>query len=142
MAEAKSGDTVKVAYTGKLEDGTVFDSTENRGPLEFTIGQDRLIKGFEAAVTGMSPGDSKTVELPPEEAYGPRRDEMVLAIDRAQMPEDADPQVGQQLQLTRQDGQPVPATVTEVSESNVTVDANHPLAGRQLTFEIELLELA
>ena len=142
MTQAKSGDTVKVAYTGKLDDGTVFDSTENREPLEFTVGAGQLIKGFDEAVAGMSPGDSKTVELPPEEAYGPRRDEMVLAIDRERMPADSYPQVGQQLQLTRQDGQPVPATITEVTESNVTVDANHPLAGRQLTFEIELLELA
>lgn len=142
MSQAKSGDTVKIAYTGKLEDGTVFDSTESRDPLECTLGQGQLIKGIEKALTGMSPGESKTVSLPPEEAYGPRFDQMVLSVDRSQIPADADPQVGQQLQLTRQDGQPVPAIVTEVTDANITVDANHPLAGCELTFEIELLEIA
>ncbi len=142
MTHAKSGDTVKVAYTGKFDDGTVFDSTQNRDPLEFTLGEGQLIKGFDEAVTGMSPGDSKTVELPPEQAYGPRREDMVIEFDRSQLPGDTAPQVGQQLQLAQQEGQPIPAMITEVTESNITVDANHPLAGRQLTFEIELLELA
>lgn len=141
MTQAKNGDTVKVNYTGRLSDGTVFDSTDNREPLQFKLGEDRLITGFEEAVMGMTPGESKTVELPPEEAYGPRRDEMVVEIDRGNIPAEMDPKVGQRLQLQRRDGQPVEATVTQVTTSNVTVDANHPLAGCRLTFEIELVEV-
>lgn len=142
MTQAKSGDTIKLNYIGRLGDGSVFDTTENRQPLQFVLGQDRLIKGFEEAVVGMNPGESKTVELQPEDAYGPRRDEMVLAIDRATLPQDVQPQVGQKIQLQTQEGQPVEAAVTGVTESNITVDANHPLAGRPLTFEIHLLEVA
>jgi len=142
MTQAKSGDTVKVDYTGRLDDGSVFDTTENREPLQFVLGQEQLITGFQKAILGMSPGDSKTVKLAPEEAYGPRRDEMILAIDRASFPVDVEPQVGQQLQLKQSDGSPVGATVAEVTESAVTVDANHPLAGQTLTFEISLLEVA
>lgn len=139
MTQAKNGDTVRVNYTGRLSDGTVFDSTDNREPLQFKLGEDRLITGFEEAVMGMAPGESKTVELPPEEAYGQRRDEMVVEIDRGNIPAEMDPKVGQRLQLQRRDGQPVEATVTQVTASNVTVDANHPLAGCRLTFDIELL---
>lgn len=143
MTQAKTGDTIKLNYTGKLDDGSVFDTTENRDPLQFVLGEDRLIKGFEAAVVGMNPGDTKTVQLEPEQAYGPRRDEMVLDINRSNLPEDMQPQVGQKLQLQpKEGGQPVDSTITRVSETDVTVDANHPLAGRPLTFEIELLEVA
>ncbi len=141
MNQAKNGDTVKVNYTGRLSDGTVFDSTDNREPLQFKLGEDRLITGFEEAVMGMTPGESKTVELPPDEAYGPRRDEMVVEIDRGNIPDEMDPKVGQRLQLQRRDGQPVEATVTQVTASNVIVDANHPLAGCRLTFEIQLLDV-
>jgi len=142
MTQAKSGDTVKVAYTGRLNDGSVFDTTENRQPLEFMLGQDRLIRGFQEAVLGMCPGDSKTVKLPPEEAYGPRRDDLVVDIDRSNVPQDLNPQVGQRLELQQQNGPPVGATVTQVNDSSVTVDANHPLAGQELTFEIALLDVA
>ena len=142
MSQAKSGDTVKVNYTGRLDDGSVFDTTESREPFQFVLGHEHLIAGFQKAILGMSPGDSKTVKLSPEEAYGPKRDEMIVAIDRASFPEDVEPQLGQQLQLKQRDGSPVGATVTEVSETAITVDANHPLAGQTLTFEISLLEVA
>jgi FKBP-type peptidyl-prolyl cis-trans isomerase 2 len=142
MSQAKNGHTVKVNYTGRLSDGRVFDTNENRQPLQFVLGENRLISGFEQAILGMSPGDSKTVQVPAEEAYGPRRDEMVLTIDRAQFSEGVEPEVGQSLQLKQTDGSSFGATVTHVTESAITVDANHPLAGQALTFEIVLLEIA
>jgi len=141
MAQAKEGDTVKVHYTGKLKDGTVFDQSAGKEPLEFTIGEGRVIPGFEEAVKGMEPGQSKTVEVSSEEAYGPRRDEMILQVDRSRLPEDLDPEVGQQLQSHQENGQTVILTVTDVSEQEVTLDANHPLAGQDLQFEIELFEI-
>ncbi|NLX03986.1 MAG: peptidylprolyl isomerase [Phycisphaerae bacterium] len=141
MAQAKEGDTVKVHYTGKLKDGTVFDQSAGKEPLEFTIGEGRVIPGFEEAVKGMEPGQSKTVEVSSEEAYGPRRDEMILQVDRSRLPEDLDPEVGQQLQSHQENGQTVILTVTDVSEQEVTLDANHPLAGQDLQFEIELVEI-
>lgn len=143
MNQAKVGDTIKLNYTLRLDDNSVVDTTENREPLKFVLGQDRLIKGFEEAVAGMKPGESKTVQIHPEEAYGPRRDEMVVAIERSNLPDDMQPQVGQKLQLQpKEGGQPIDSTITQVTESDVTVDANHPLAGRPLTFEIQLLEVA
>ena len=140
-AQAKDGDTVKVHYTGKLEDGTVFDTSIERDPLQFTIGEGQLIPGFEQAVVGMSPGESKTVEIPADEAYGPYREEMVLVVDRDQLPPDLQPEVGQQLQMRQEDGQIILVTVIDVSESSVTLDANHPLAGQDLTFDIQLVEI-
>lgn len=141
MAEAKKGDTVKVHYTGKLEDGSVFDSSDGRDPLEFTLGEGQVIPGFEAAVVGMNASDSKTTTISSDDAYGPHRKEMVAAVDRDQFPPDITPEVGQQLQMQRPDGQKIVVAVTEVSESSVTLDANHPLAGKDLTFEIELVEI-
>ena len=140
-AQAKDGDTVKVHYTGKLEDGTVFDTSIERDPLQFTIGEGQLIPGFEQAVVGMSPGESKTVEIPADEAYGPYREELVMVVDRDQLPEDLQPEVGQQLQIRQPDGQTILVKVIDVSESSVTLDANHPLAGKDLTFDIELVEV-
>lgn len=142
MTQAKSGNTVTVNYTGRLDDGSVFDTTANREPLQFALGQDRLIGGFEQALLGMSPGESKTINLAPEEAYGPHRNDLVVDIDRAHISPGADPRVGQRMQLQQPEGPPVDATVTQVNESNVTVDANHPLAGKALTFEISVLEVA
>ena len=143
MAQAaQAGDTVKVHYTGKLQDGTVFDSSEGRDPLEFTIGSGSLIEGFEQAVVGMTPGDAKTVQLSSAEAYGPRHEEMVQEIERAAIPSEIDLDVGVRLQASQDDGPPVLLTVVEMSESTVTVDANHPLAGEDLTFEIDLVEIA
>jgi peptidylprolyl isomerase len=138
-AVAKDGDTVKVHYTGTLEDGTVFDTSLERDPLEFTLGQGQLIPGFEQAVTGMKVGESKTVNIPADQAYGPHRDELVLEMERSQFPEDIDPEVGQRLQMQQTDGGIVIVTVTDVSETTVTIDANHILAGKNLTFEIELV---
>ena len=140
MANARPGDTVRVHYTGKLEGEQVFDSSAGREPLEFKLGEGRVIPGFEKAVEGMGVGEARTVTIPPEEAYGPRRDEMIATIDRSQFPPNIDPQVGQQLQMN-QDGQVLPVRVTDVSEKGVTLDANHPLAGQDLTFELELVEI-
>jgi peptidylprolyl isomerase len=141
IGKAQSGDTVKVHYTGTLEDGTVFDSSIDHEPLEFTIGDGRLIPGFEDAVVGMSQGESKTVEIPADEAYGPYYEELVLVVDRDQLPPDLQPEVGQQLQSQQEDGKIVIFTVIDISESTVTFDANHPLAGEDLTFDIQLVEI-
>jgi peptidylprolyl isomerase len=141
MAQAKKGDTVKIHYTGSLEDGTVFDSSANRDPLQFTIGDGKVIPGFELAVAGMSPGESKTEKIPADQAYGPRMKEMVVEVNRAEIPPELKPEVGQQLQMSRDDGRVIPFTITDMSESKVTLDANHPLAGKDLIFKIELIEV-
>lgn len=141
MEKAKSGDTVKVHYTGKLEDGRVFDTSAQRQPLQFTLGQRSVIPGFEQAVVGMVAGEAKTVQIPPEKAYGQRRSQLVFHVERAKLPADLEPEVGQQLEFRQQDGQAVPLVVTGVSESKVTLDANHPLAGQELTFDITLVEI-
>ncbi|NES24838.1 MAG: peptidylprolyl isomerase [Symploca sp. SIO3E6] len=142
MVQAKSGDTVKIHYTGKLDDGTVFDSSTNREPLEFTISGGQVIPGFDQAVIGMSLGESKTATIPMDQAYGPYRDEMVLEVGRDKMPSDLQPEVGQQLQLQQPNGQNIGVIVTQVTESNVRLDANHPLAGQDLTFDLELVAIA
>lgn len=141
MEEAKNGDTVKVHYTGKLEDGTIFDSSANREPLQFKIGEGKIIEGFEKAVVGMNPGDEKTTKVSSDKAYGPHRNELVVAIPRKQFPEHLKPEVGQQLQMRQRDGRTSIVTVADVSESTVTIDANHPLAGKDLTFDIKLLDI-
>jgi peptidylprolyl isomerase len=141
MPQAKQGDNVKVHYTGKLDDGTVFDSSVDRDPLEFIIGSGMIIPGFEQAVIGMQPGESKVEVIPTDNAYGPYLEEMVLTIDRQQMPLELEPEIGQQLQLQHPTGGVIPVVITEVSQGSVTLDANHPLAGEDLTFEIELVEI-
>lgn len=141
MAQAKVGDTVKVHYTGKLNDGTVFDSSSGREPLQFTIGSGNIIPGFEQAVVGMAMGDSKTETIAEEQAYGPYVEDMVVTIDRRQMPAELEPEVGQQLQIQQPNGQVIPVVITGISGSNVTLDANHPLAGETLTFDINLVEI-
>lgn len=141
MTEAKLGDTVRVHYTGKLEDGTVFDSSLDRDPVEFTLGAGQVIPGFEQAVVGMSPGESKTVEVPAEQAYGPYREELVQEIDRELVPEELKLEVGQQLVLRLSPGRSIRVTVTKLTESKVTLDANHPLAGKDLTFDLQLVEI-
>jgi len=142
MAQAKNGDTVKVHYTGRLADGTVFDSSMDREPLQFTIGQGQIIPGFEQAVIGMNPGESKTATIPADEAYGPRLEEMVQTLDKSEFPADLDPKVGDQLQVHLAGGRTIRVTVTDISDSTVTLDANHPLAGKDLTFEIQLVEIS
>ena len=141
MATIKEGDTVKVHYTGKVSDGTVFDSSKEREPLEFTVGEGKLIPGFEKAVVGMNPGDTTTVNIPTEEAYGEKRDDMVVDVERNQIPDDIDPEVGQQLQIQQKDGGAIPVVITNVTDESVKLDANHPLAGQELTFEIEVVEV-
>jgi FKBP-type peptidyl-prolyl cis-trans isomerase 2 len=141
MSEAKQGDTVKVHYSGSLEDGTVFDTSEDRDPLEFTIGEGQVIPGFESAVVGMEPGQSKVVTLEPGEAYGPRRSELLVEVERDRFPSDMDVEVGSQVQVKQQDGSPRVATIARVGDDSVTLDVNHPLAGKDLTFDIELVEI-
>lgn len=141
MSEAKEGDTVKVHYTGKLEDGTVFDSSEGRDPIEFTIGHRQVITGFEQAVIGMNPGEAKTATVSAADAYGPRYDEMIVSVERDQFPAHLDAQVGQRLQIRQAEGQSITVTVTDVSEKDITLDGNHPLAGKDLTFDIQLQEI-
>jgi len=142
MAKAKNGDMVKVHYTGKLEDGTVFDTSDENTPLQFTVGEGKLIAGFEEAVVGMEPGESRTIQIPAEKAYGPHRDEMVMTIDRKKVPENINPEVNQMLQVRQKDGKTFNVKVTEVSEESLTLDANHPLAGKDLFFDIRLAEIA
>jgi FKBP-type peptidyl-prolyl cis-trans isomerase 2 len=141
MAQAKHGDIVRVHYTGKLEDGTVFDSSEDREPLEFTIGEGKIIPGFERAVVGMNPGESKTEKVPADQAFGPYREELVVEVDRQQIPADVELKVGKRLQFRHANGRATQGLVTDVSESKVTLDANHPLARRDLIFNIQLLEI-
>ena len=140
MGKARKGDTVRVHYTGKLDDQEVFDSSEGRDPLEFTLGSGQVIPGFDQAVEGMEIGEERSVTIPADEAYGQRRDNMTATVPRDQFPPGVDPEVGQQLQMNA-DGQAIPVRVTEVSAEAVTLDANHPLAGQDLTFELELVEI-
>ncbi len=142
MNQAKNGDTVQVHYTGRLSDGTVFDSSRGRQPIEFTIGESNIIPGFEQAIIGMQPGESKTERIASEEAYGPRRDDMIIEVDRSRLPTDVDPKVGEPLQIRSPDGRTAPAIIHEVNEGSVKIDANHPLAGQDLIFDIELVEIA
>ncbi len=141
MAQAKSGDTVKVRYTGKLDDGRVFDASGNRAPLKLIIGENKIIPAFEQAIIGMQPGESKTIKIPAKEAFGLYHAELVRMVERSIFPADLEPKVGQRLTATNVAGKSVAVTVTEVSESTVTIDANHLLAGEDLTFDIELIEV-
>ena len=141
MAQAKAGDTVKVHYTGKFEDDKVFDTSTDREPLEFTIGEGQMIPGFEEAVLGMNLDESKNVQIPADKAYGPHREDRVMVVDRSQLPENLEPKLGQQLQVNQEDGKGFVVTVTDVSESTVTLDGNHPLAGKDLLFNIQLVEI-
>lgn len=142
MSQAKQGDKVSVHYTGRLNDGTEFDSSRDRSPLEFTIGEAQVIPGFEEAVVGMDVDESKTISIPAAAAYGDYRQEMVFKIERTELPPSLDPQVGQRLQKGESDGRNMVVTVVEVSEESITLDANHPLAGQELTFDIELAAIA
>jgi peptidylprolyl isomerase len=142
MAEAKQGDTVHVHYTGRLADGTTFDSSQDRDPLEITLGQGTVIPGFEKAVEGMAVGDQKTAAIPVDEAYGPRRDELVMDVPRTQLPDGLDPKPGEQLRMQTPDGQAVPVVVADASDEAIKIDANHPLAGEDLTFDLLLVKIA
>jgi peptidylprolyl isomerase len=142
MTQAKSGDTVKIHYTGTLDDGTQFDSSAGRDPLQFTLGSGQVIPGFDKAVEGMTVGDSKTVNIPAEDAYGQRQEQMVQDVPRTALPENLDPVEGMALQAKGQDGQVINLTVTSVADDSITVDGNHPLAGKALNFDIELVDIA
>ena len=141
MTDAKSGDTVRIHYTGTLADGSTFDSSDGRDPLEFKLGTGQVIAGFDAAVDGMSVGDAKTVEIPAEQAYGPHNPDAQQSFPRDKIPDDVPLDIGTQLQLQSSQGQPMMVTVAEVTEEAVILDANHPLAGKDLTFKIELVEI-
>ncbi len=136
---ARQGDTVRVHYTGRLSSGKVFDSSREREPLAFTIGAGQIIPGFEKAVEGLEPGQKTNVTIPAEEAYGPHLPEAVVRVERDQLPPGLDPQVGQQLQVQQDNGHTMIVRVAEVDEVSITLDANHPLAGEDLLFEIELV---
>jgi peptidylprolyl isomerase len=141
MKSAEMGSRVKVHYTGKLDNGTIFDSSREREPLEFTIGNGQLIPAFENAVSGMTVGDSKTIKIAAADAYGEHREELVVKIENERVPEEIDPMEGLPLQLKTPDGGIVNAVVTAVEKDHIVLDANHPLAGQDLTFDIELLEI-
>ena len=141
MAQAKSGDTVKVHYTGTLNNGQVFDSSKTREPLQFTLGTGMVIPGFDAAVTGLSPGEAITTTIPNAEAYGPYQKEMVADIEKENIPADFELEVGQRLQMQVPSGEAMSVTITDIRGNMVTLDGNHPLAGQDLTFELELVEI-
>jgi peptidylprolyl isomerase len=141
MAEAKHGDTVRIHYTGKLDDGTVVDTSIGAEPWQFTLGKDRFVADLEQAVIGMNPGESKTITIAAHEVGGPRQEELVITADRNRFSENFKPEVGQDLRIREADSQSLSVTVTEVSESSVTLDANHPLAGKDLTLGICLMEI-
>jgi peptidylprolyl isomerase len=141
MPAVKFGDTVKVHYTGRLDSGEVFDNTEDKGPLTFVLGDGIVIPGFEQAVVGMKPGEKKTVKIPTLRAYGPHLKELVVEVGKDKFVDDIEPEIGQRLQINQPDGEKFIVTVTEISESNVILDANHPLAGKDLTFDIHLLDI-
>ena len=141
MARAKDGDTIKVNYTGKLEDGSVFDSSQGGEPLEFKIGDGTVIPGFENGALGLESGQSKTVSIPWDQGYGPWREELLAKIPIADMPEGIEPKVGQRYHIPMHTGGKAIVTITEVTETEVSMDGNHPLAGKDLTFDIELVEI-
>ncbi|MEZ5358777.1 MAG: peptidylprolyl isomerase [Candidatus Zixiibacteriota bacterium] len=141
MSAAKNGDTVQVHYTGRLDDDTVFDSSEGRDPLKFGVGSGQVIPGFDKGVVGMEIGDKKTITIPPDEAYGPHRDELTLTVNKGQFPEHITPAVGLQLQMQQPDQSNVNVTITSIEGDDVTLDANHPLAGKTLIFDLELVAI-
>jgi len=141
MTQAKSGDTVKVHYTGTLDDGTQFDSSQGRDPLEFTLGAGSVIPGFDTGVTGMSVGETKTIQIPSDQAYGPRQDQLTQEVPRSAIPADMELEQGMVLQARNPDGNTLNFTVLEFNDETVKVDGNHPLAGKDLTFALELVAI-
>jgi len=141
MTQAKQGDKVRIHYTGKLNDGTVFDSSVDREPLEFTIGEGMVIPGFESAVEGMEVGEEKQISIQPDDAYGESRDDLVVEVPSDQIPESINPEVGMPLELRTQEGESVQVTVSEVKPDSVILDGNHPLAGETLNFDVKLVEI-
>ncbi|WP_121630244.1 FKBP-type peptidyl-prolyl cis-trans isomerase [Tropicibacter alexandrii] len=142
MTQVKSGDTVRIHYTGTLTDGTTFDSSDGRDPLEFTIGSGQIIPGLEKAIPGMEVGEKKRVEIPADEAYGQPNPQAIQSVPRTEIPDNIPLDLGTQLQVQTPTGQVMPVTVVEVTEEQVTLDANHPLAGKDLVFDFELVAIA
>jgi peptidylprolyl isomerase len=142
MSQATAGNKVKIHYTGTLEDGSQFDSSEGREPLEFELGSGQVIPGFDNAVEGMAVGESKSVSIAPEDAYGPRVEQAIQEVPKSALPPDLEPVVGMRLQAQGQGQQTLQLTVTEVGDETITVDGNHPLAGKTLNFKISLVEIA
>lgn len=138
---AKNGDTVLVHYTGTLDDGTVFDSSRDRDPLEATLGEGMLIPGFENALLGMNPGDVKDIAIPPAEAYGEHIEDLIINIPREEVPPHVEPEVGMVVQFATDEGEDFEATITEVTDDEIILDANHPLAGETLKFNLELVKI-
>ena len=149
MAQAKAGDRVRVHYTGRLDDGSIFDSSEcaddacghDHGPLEFTLGAGEVIPGFDAGVMGLAIGETRTIHIPVEQAYGERSEEVVAVVPRSDLPPEMKPEVGLQLEVSQQDGQVFSVVITDVNDETITIDANHPLAGRALNFDLKLVEI-
>ena len=141
MQQVKEGDKVKVHYHGRLPDGSTFDSSEGRQPLEFEVGTGAVIPGFDNGVKGMSVGEKKTINIPADEAYGQRQEELVMEFPKDRFPEDMNPEVGMQLMMNNGSGQSFPVTIVDVKDEVVTLDANHQLAGHDLTFDIELVDI-
>lgn len=141
MSGVRKGDKVRLHYTGKLDDGTVFDTSVERKPFEFVVGSGKVIKGFDEGVVGMAEGSRRTIRIPAAEAYGPYRDDASWKIPRIDLPKTMEPQVGMALQMSGKDGKPMRLHVTAVTPIDITVDRNHPLAGKDLTFELELVEI-
>ncbi|SHI81075.1 FKBP-type peptidyl-prolyl cis-trans isomerase [Wenxinia saemankumensis] len=141
MTQVKEGDTVRIHYTGTLADGTTFDSSDGRDPLEFTVGSGQIIPGLDKAMPGMSQGESKKVEVPAAEAYGDRVEEARQTVPRSSIPDNIPLEIGTRLQMQTPQGQAVPVSVAEVTDEQVVLDANHPLAGQDLTFDVEVVEV-
>lgn len=139
---AKKGDTVKVHYTGKLTSGDQFDSSAGRSPLEFKVGAGQMIPGFDQAIPGMGVGEKKTITISPTDAYGEKNNEAIIEFPKANIPADMKLEPGMKLQLRNEAGQPIPVVVTDVKDETVILDANHELAGKELVFDIELVEIA
>ena len=141
MAQAKAGDKVRVHYEGQLSDGTIFDSSLEREPIEFIIGQDTVIPGFEHAVIGMEAGESKDVSIPPEDGFGEFSEDLVVNIEKSILPPDINPELGMQLEVSSEEETPRVFTIANIAEDMITLDGNHPLAGKEIAFKIELLEI-
>jgi len=142
MSKAKDGDKVKVHYTGQLENGEVFDTSKQREPLEFIIGSGNVIPGFENGIIDMKVGESKRITISPEEGYGSRREDLVVKVMKSEFPEHITPAIGQQLQIKQEEGDILNVNIIELDEDSVTLDANHPLAGHTLLFDVDLVEIA
>ena len=141
MSKATQNDKVRVHYTGRLDDGSVFDTSREAGPLEFTLGSHHVIAGFEAAVKEMGVGEKKTVRIPASEAYGPRREDLVIKVERSKFPPHIKPEIGLHLQITQPGGTILNVLISEITEDSITLDANHPFSGKDLTFDLELVEI-